>query len=425
MAIDARTLLLSWLLPGIAGLGAGVVLMAPKEKAAMPKSSEVSADRSETAKLPDDPTVIQLAALAGRTGEARKKIEALFAENAPDEAIAEWLAPVLIADPAWLESFILTVHEPRRIDLVRATIWKISEISPDAAWELVRSSPFAAMAARTTGSDVEREGLDVLNGCHDSPLAAEVLFDPANGFSTEEATKFFRFGSQNTANNKRLLKEWFAGRWEGEAPECVRAAWLNLRWLEESTLRELEKEMPEALETQAERFESLGKLTATAGMITEDPSAEELGILGPEELAQFAESRTEAGRPLPLETLAELPPELRGQTFDTYFSYLYPYHQDVAQHALDVLDQLGLKRSERQALLEGAVAQEWSFTGDHEKALEIIARMPDREAAEERKGEVLEDLVKFDPQTGLEFIKTMPSGELKERMEKLAAEGMP
>ena len=425
MTIDARTLLLSWLLPGIAGLGAGVLLMAPKDRAATAKAREASAERTDAAKLPDDPTVIQLAALAGRTGEARKKIEALFAENAPDEAIAEWLAPVLIADPAWLESFILTVHEPRRIDLVRAAIWKISEISPDAVWELVRSSPFAAMAARTTGSDVEREGLDVLNGCHDSPLAAEVLFDPANGFSTEEVGKFFRHGTQNIANNRRILSEWFDGRWEGEAPECVRAAWLNLRWLEEPALRELEKEMPEALKAQADRFESLAKLTATGGMITEDPSAEELGILGPEELAQFAEGRTEAGRPLPLETLAKLPPELRGQTFDTYFAYLYPWHEDVAQHALEVLDQLELKRSERQALLEGAASQVWSFKGDHEKALEIIARMPDREAAEERKAEVLEDLAKFDPQTALGVIKTMPPGELKERMEKLVAEGMP
>jgi hypothetical protein len=424
MTLNARTLLLSWLLPGIAGLGTGVFLMAPAQSPAELRATEAAAAESGGAVLPDDPTLIQLAALGGRTSEARKKIEALFAENAEDQAIAEWLAPVLIADPVWLESFILKVHESRRIDLVRATLWKISEISPDAAWELVRSSPFAAMAAKTTGRDTEREGLEVMNGCHDSPLAAEVLFDPANDFPAEEAAKFFRFGTRNGANNQRILKEWFAGRWEGEAPPCVRAAWLNLRWLDEPTLRELEKQMPEALKAQVERYEALAKLNTDGGMITEDPKPEDLAVLGAEELAQFAEMRTEAGRPVPLETLAKLPEELRGQTFENYFAYLYPYNEEVARHAIEIIDKLGLKRGERQALLDGAASQVWSFEGDHVKALELVARMPDREAAAEKKSEILEELAKFDPQTALEVSKELPEGELREKIEKLAGEGL-
>lgn len=415
---------MSWLLPGIAGLGTGVVLMAPKQSPAEARAAKVSPESNSGSALPDDPELIQLAALAGRTAEARKKIEALFAANSTDEEIAEWLAPVLIADPAWLESFILKVHESRRIDLVRAVLWKISEISPDAAWELVRASPFAAMAAKTTGRDTEREGLEVMNGCHDSPLAAEVLFDPANGFSTEEAAKFFRFGTQNGANNQRILKEWFAGRWEGEAPACVRAAWLNLRWSDEAALRELEKQLPKSLKAQSDRYEALAKLNATQGTITEDPKPEDLALLGAEELAQFAEMRTEAGRPVPLETLAKLPEDVRGQTFETYFAYLYPYNEDVARHAIEMIGELGLKRGERQALLEGAVSQIWRFEGDHEKALELVARMPDREAAAETRSEILEELAKFDPQTALEVIKGMPEDELRKKIEKLAGEGL-
>lgn len=424
MPLDARTLLLSWLIPGIAGLGAGVFLMTPNQSPEERKAAETAAAKPGGSTLADDPTVIQMAALAGRTGEARKKIEALFADNATDEEIAGWLAPILIADPAWLESFILTVHESRRIDLVRSTIWRMSEISPDAVWELVRSSPFAAMAARTTGSDTEREGLDVLNGCHDSPLAAEVLFDPANGFSSEEATNYFRFGTRNRENNERLLKEWFNGRWEGKAPECIRSAWLSLRWENEAGLRELAKQLPDALKEQADRFDAFAKLMPGTGMITNDPTPEELGGLGAEELAQLAEMRTEAGRPLSLETLAKLSPELRGQTFQTYFAYLHPFNEEAAEHAFGVIDQLGLKRDERQTLLDGAASQIWRFEGDHTRALALVDRMPDREAAATMRTEILEELAKFDPQAALETAKSLPEGELRDKIEKLAKEGL-
>lgn len=425
MAIDSRTLLLSWLLPGIAGLGAGLMLVSPGAKTDATVKLEKSSGPADRVDLTDDPSLIRLAALAGRTGEARQKIEALLAEGASDEAIAEWLAPILIADPAWLESFILTVDEARRIDLVRATFWKIGEISPDAAWELVRSSPFAAMAARTTGSDTEREGLEVLISCQDSPLAAEVLFDPANGFSAQEIAKFFRFGTRNPANSQRILKEWFGGLWEDDAPQCARHAWLSLRWDDEPALRELEKTLPPGLREQAQRFETLARLTSTPGMITTEPGTEELGLLGPGELAEFAESRTESGRPLSLETLAKLPPGLRGETFQTYFAYLYPYNEDVARHSLEVLDQLDLTPDEKQTLLDGAVAQVWRFEGDAKGALELIGRMPDREEAERNKAEVLEEFAKFDPQGALEYADSMPPGELRERIEKLAAEGAP
>lgn len=425
MAVEARTLLLGWLVPAIAGLGTGVVVMAPKEKVPPPVSNETIAPREDATPLPDDPLTLKLAAMAGRTSDARKKIEALFAENAPDEEIAEWLAPILIADPRWLESFILQVHESRRIDLVRTTIWKMTESSPDAVWELIRDSPFAAMASRTTGSDQEREGMDVLDGCHGSPLAAEVLFDPACGFSDEEIANYFRFETHSPENSRRVLEEWFAGRWKGEAPGCVRTAWMALKWMDEPALQELQSQMPPELKEAAERFDTLAKLSQTSGMITDDPSPEELLLLGEEELSQFAGDRAEAGKPLPLELLAKLPPELRGGAIGNYFAGLYPFNRDTAQHALGVMDGLGFTRGERQSLLDGAAYQAWSFRGDYQAALDLIAKMPDREAAAQIESDVLKDLAFHDPERALEHVATMPDGELKVQIEMMAKEGIP
>lgn len=425
MAVEARTLLFCWLVPAMAGLGTGVIVMAPKEKGPPPISNETTASREEATLLPDDPATLKLAAMAGRTSDARKKIEALFAENAPDEEIAEWLAPILIADPRWLESFILQVHESRRIDLVRATIWKMAETSPDSVWELIRDSPFAAMASRTTGSDKEREGMDVLDGCHGSPLAAEVLFDPACGFSDEEVANYFRFETRSPENSRRVLEEWFAGRWEGDPPKCVRTAWMALRWMDEPALRELQEQLPGPLKAQADRFETLAKLSSTTGMITEDPSPEELGMLGEEELSQFAGDRAEAGRPLPLELLAKLPSELRGGAIASYFAELYPFNRETAEHALEVMDDLGFTRDERQSLLDGAVHQTWSFSGDYQAALGLIAKMPDREAAAQLEGEILKDLAFYDPERALKHVETMPDGELKVQIEMMAKEGLP
>ncbi len=63
--------------------------------------------------------MVRIAALAGRKTEAIAKIQDLLASGASNEAIAEWLALVLFTDPAWLDTFILTVPEERRIPLTR------------------------------------------------------------------------------------------------------------------------------------------------------------------------------------------------------------------------------------------------------------------------------------------------------------------
>ncbi len=92
-----------WLaaLPAAAGIAAGIWLTPaesfPPSTVAVPFPSAGEA----ASPLPDDPEILKLAAMAGRTREARAKIDDLLAAGAKDEEIAAWLAPILLADPAW------------------------------------------------------------------------------------------------------------------------------------------------------------------------------------------------------------------------------------------------------------------------------------------------------------------------------------
>ena len=424
MPADARSLLLQWLLPAVAGLGTGICVMAPGGNGAAGKTQPAPPLRPDAVKLPEDPVVIRLAALAGRTGDAQVVIEAMLAAGAGDPDLAEWLAPVLIADPAWLERFIPSVPGERQVDLARAALWTMSELSPDSVWELIRSSPFAAQAARAAGRG-EHEGLDVISTCKDSPRAAEVLFDPANGFSNEEIAGYFRWGSGSVPNCRRILEEWAAGRWEGASPECVRSAWLSLRREDREVLQEFEESVPAPLQEETRRFEALAQLMQPDGEIAGNPPASELRILDAQELAEFTENRAEAARPLPLATLAALPQELRGQALENYFNHLFPFQTDRAKEAVGSLDQLALTRAEKQTLLEAAAHRIWNAEGHHETALQWIARMPDRKARATAERNLLEELAKYDPEGALAFAKTMPEGALREEIEQLATGNLP
>jgi hypothetical protein len=184
---------------------------------------------------------------------------------------------------------------------------QVIALHPDSVWEVIRASPLAAEAARAKLKGDNYPGLDlVITACR-SPLAAEVLFDPANGFSNEEIARFFRFGGRDEANSRRILDEWIAGRWQGEPPECVQAAWAGLRWRNEAELRAVEAALPEPLRKKADEFEALTRLEKRLRSMEAALTAEDLDQLGAEELASLAEERSEAGKPLPLELLATMP----------------------------------------------------------------------------------------------------------------------
>lgn len=422
MPLDARSLLLGWLLPAAAGAGAGLWLKAPPSAA---PANTVPPGHPDAVKLPEDPAIIRLAALAGRTADARIVIGALVRKDAADEDIAAWLAPVLIGEPAWLETFILSIPEERRVDLIRATLWTMSELSPDSVWRLIRSSPAAAEAARTTGSGAGQAGLDVISTCRDSTLAAEVLLDPAKGFPKQDIAEFFRWGSRNRENSRRILEAWASGFWEGDPPECVRSAWAHLHREDRSALGGLEEKLPDALKESAARFDAYARLMQGQDGATGTPAPEELAILGAEELAAFTQDRAESGMPVPLATLAALPRETRSHALEGYFGELYPFHADLAGGAVDSLDRLGFAPEEKQVLLDGAVHHVWNHEGDHGTALRWASRMPDPEARAAVERYLLEDLARHDPAAALDVVETLPAGKLRAAIEKLAARSRP
>ncbi|RYD68214.1 MAG: hypothetical protein EOP83_01285, partial [Verrucomicrobiaceae bacterium] len=267
-----------------AGVAVGVFLTDPGKKIAGKQETAGDAAVVTAAPLPDDPETIRLAALAGRPSEARAKIKALLEAGSPDSEIATWLAPLLIADPDWLETFILTVPEERRIGLVRVTFMEIGKLHPDSVWELLKRSPFAAMAAKRADGTPDYKWLELFWRITETDKTASVLFDPALGFSDAELARYLRIGGRKLPTARRVLEEWAAGRWAGEAPDFIRDAWYRLNKRDPATLAELEKKIPESLRSYFEKFRARTDLTAklnAEGLIISDPSVEDLRRIGP------------------------------------------------------------------------------------------------------------------------------------------------
>jgi hypothetical protein len=426
MPSTLRILLLAVGLPLLAGVCAGFLLTG-SEPASAPPAAKPSAI-AETAALPDDPEIIKLAALAGRTKEARSKLSELLAAGAGDEEISGWLAPLLLADPAWLEKFIVTVPEERRIALVRHTFGKIGLLHPDGVWELLRSSPFAVEAAKAKDSDRKRrlDGLDILSSTlSNSPLASGVLFDPAIGFTDDEIARYFRWGTRNEVNARRILTEWAGGRWTGEPPECIRSAWLSLRWHHLDSLRDFEKTMPAELGKWAASFETLAEMNQPHGPVTTDPAAEDLKLLKASELEELVMERAMTGRPIPLSTLAQLPQELRKAAIQDYFNWHYPFMEASAAATVESLDGIELSPGEKGTLLLNAASYEIYHRGDYPTALKWAARVPDEKARTDFERTQYEQWAREDPHAVLEHARTLPDGPLRSQIERLATEAMP
>jgi hypothetical protein len=420
--MSLATIMIRWAFPAGAGIACGTLLL-PGQPAASPAPDATR--KAETAPLPDDPVMIQLATLAGRTTEARAKIAPMIAAGAKDEEIAVWLAPVLVADPAWLEQYIPTVPEERRVDLVRKTFEKMAEIHADSVWELIRVSPAAAAAASAKGSDPRYPGLECIGLSVFSSRAAEVLFDPTNGFDLNEVTRRFRHGTYTPENSKRVLEEWLAGRWEGATPDCVKPAWYNLRENDPAAFQEIEDKLSPEMRARTAEFKASSSLLDFEGPPRTDYRAEELEPVGANGLATLVEEQAMAAAPIPLETLAQLPKDVRGESLENYFGWLYPFESERAREALGKLDSLGFSKEEKQSLLENALDGEWNTNGDFEGSMKVVEMMPEGEGRAEAERELLEDYARMDPAAALEFTKTMPEGELRARIEKLATGNLP
>lgn len=411
-------------LPAIAGIVLGMVLTGKVENPERSQEAPRPPDANREAGLPDDPAIVRIAALAGRTTEARKKLQDLLAAGAKDEEIAGWLALVLFSDPAWLDTFILTVPEDRRIALTRLTIMKVGKLQADAAWELFRSSPYARLAARSDVEIEHRKGLDILGYCMASPLVAETILDPAFGFTVEEINENLRW-TYGKENARRILDEWMRGRWKGEPPGFVRSAWSNFWRNDKETLQEIGKTLPEELRVFTEHFNALNEQEQRISKTQGIPTVEDLSKLGQRELMQAFEDQWISGTRIPLETLTRLPAELRKAGIENYFKQDDTFHPDMARQCVDQLERLDLTPSEKQSLLKGAATASWQNQGDYQTALGWAARIPDAKGRVEFEQKILTELAQQDPDAALEYIATLPVSELRDKIEHIATEALP
>ncbi|WP_367873946.1 hypothetical protein [Luteolibacter sp. Populi] len=419
------SIVVRYLLPLLAGIGGGLVAGRSQPGTSPPADDFPAKPPSAEVALSEDVEIIKLAALAGRTAEARAKLAELVKAGAADEEIATWLAPVLFADPEWLDAFIQTLPEERRMGLVKLCFGKLRDLNPDSVWELLRHSTFAVTVARWRAPGAPGGSLSLPGALEDSPLAAEVLFDPAFGFTLEEATRFFRTSTRSTANAKRILDEWLGGRWQGEAPGCVRAAWLSLRKRNVEALEDYKAKMPDSLRAQADDYESYAQYNSEAGKLFQDPSPEMLSRLNGRELREVVDYRGISGMPLSLELLSKLPMEKREAVWDSFFEWHYPFHSELAAQEIEKLDQLGLADAEKSVLLKNAAYREWWSQGDAKRVYELASRIPDAAVRAKSMGELMTLHAQADPDGAMEFAGSLPEGEVRQMIEKNASAAMP
>lgn len=377
-------------------------------------------------KLPDDPAILRIAAIAGRGTEARKKLEELLATDAKDDEIAEWLALILFSDPSWLDRFILTVPEDRRIALARLTIFKVGALSPDAAWQLIRSSPYAREAARSDVEIEHRKGIDILGYCSGSSLIADTLFDPSMGFSEKDIARELRF-PRGEENARRILEEWKTGRWKGAPPDFVRNAWSALQQLDQEGLQEMENSFPPQFRTHLDQFKILREQQELADKAPAGtaPQVEDLAKLQPGEFTEYLRNPSKSGILVPLATLTELPPELRKIGIERYFNYISDFQPDAAKQCVDQLDSLDLTPQEKQLLLKKAAGLVWGNQGDIQSALDWASRIPDANERAKFEEKLLTELAQEDPDSALDYAEALPPSTLREKIKRIATDSQP
>ncbi len=416
-------------LPAVAGLGAGNLL--PERQLHPSKPAEVPALAVQNAEpeLPDDPAIVRIAALAGRTTEAKLKVRDLVAAGANDEEIAEWLSLVLFSDPGWLDNFIQTVPEDRRIALSRLTIFKVGKLQADAAWQLIRNSPYALQAARSDVEIERRKGLNILGYCMGSPLAAETLLNPVFGFTDEEINRNLpsTYGGKNV---ECILEAWKQGRWKDDPPGFVRDAWAEFRILHEDDLPKIEKDLPVEIRNSVERFNAYfeQQKQITSAPVGQLPTHEEMAKFSEAALNTALDDLAESGIHVSLESLVRLPEKLRKPALEQYFDRYDQYdsfHPKLIRDSIEAAAQLDLTPSENQVILEKAALLIWQDQGDYQTALDWLSQIPDAKSRVESQEKILTELAQQDPQSALESIIPLPAGELRDKIERLATEALP
>jgi hypothetical protein len=378
-------------------------------------------DPEDARPLPDNPYAINLAAASGRTGEAKKRLADALASGAVDAILGYWLSSILIADPGWLEVFLPRVPEERRSGLVKATLRAMTDLQPDTVWTLLRKSPTALAVAKGTdpGHDPTLNFFDsikypLLRSSH----AVDALFDPALGFSAAEAAEYLKTCIRS--QGARILQEWQAGRWGPDIPPCVTMALEDMNREDPDAFRDMAGKLPPALQDLAENLDTRQQLWNSSR-----PDPEALADMEPAALKEFITSRSEAGRPLPLDVTLALPPASRREAVSDYMTYLYPGLADQAAETLSHLDDYPLTQGEKDTLLKNAAAGAWSQLSQIGTAMDYLSRIPDERSRTGMTQEILWEFAATDPQGALDYAAKMPEGKDRDFLIEKATAAQP
>lgn len=420
------SLILRYILPALAGVAAGNLLVpgAPsnEDKASASKASARGDREAALPPLADDFHAINLAALGGRTTEAKRKVTELLAEgaDATDQDIITWLTPILLSDPGWMEHFISILPEGLRPLLVRDAMKELADHHLDAPWEVLKHSPsLMAMTRPPAGGLGQFLGF----GAYQSPQAAAFLLDPANGYTAQEIRQGLQSALHNQANARTMLEAWKSGHLPaGLEKDILPLAWRSLSFQDPDTAAALMKNLPPEQEAWLAARQQDRENSARFREQLNHPESTRLEDLPEDRIAPYLSALEERGGRVALEQLGRLPENLRKQAAEDYLRYTYPYHSEGVMADLRTLPTLGFSEKEQLQILERGIDGEWSDSGNFANAIELAGLIPDAGKREEKRRALLEDLAKYDPEAALEYAATLPDGEDRSRLEQQARE---
>jgi hypothetical protein len=416
--------ILRYIFPALAGAAVGSLLVpkspSSEDRAAASKASARGDREAALPPLADDFHTIKLAALGGRTAEAKRKVAELLEMGATDQDIVTWLTPILLSDPGWMEHFVSMVPEGLRPLLVQETMKELSDHHLDAPWEVLKHSPTLSAYCSSPAGGIS---LFLSFSAYQSPQAAAFLLDHANGYASREIRQGLQSALHNPTNARTMLEAWKSGQLPaGLEKDILPLAWRSLSFQDPDTtaalMRDLTPEQKAWLAARQQDKEASARFREQLN----HPESTRLEELSDLQISPYLSALEESGGRVALEQLGRLPENLRKQAAEDYLRYTYPYHSEGVMEDLRTLPSLGFSEKEQLQILERGIDGEWSDSGNFANAIELAGMIPDAGKREEKRRALLEDLAKYDPEAALEYAATLPDGEDRSRLEQQARE---
>jgi len=408
------------LLPAAAGIAIATWLTPRHEIPAPPLS--VRKALKETDPLPRDSEVIQMAAYAGRTTEARIAVTKALAEGASDFELIEWLRNLVRADPAWFEIFLKDVPDERK----RSLIVHVLDFSDhDTVWNLVRTCPsIRELLGEPNGSDPSALAI-CLQKAASSSLAGDMIFGPDLNLSHQDLLEICKSGRPA----RELIQEWRKGNWpEGKREDRIlESACMELQSSDPTLLQTLLNTAPPGFEAQAKSLAALANLTDRDGQsYKNEATAANLRLLNPEDLQQILTDRKDAAQPVPPEAIAATMKDFTQmeQDLPDASSMLLRMQSSQITTGVARISSLDLTENQRQVFIALAVRYEWQQFGDLEQSLDWTT-MLNGSAREKVQEEIIDQAAASSPAMALAYAKQMPPGDLRDHLEAKANAQLP